>query len=317
MSPNDHRQICVIAITDDKHQRFAFNDTLYQFGFTVVGCYEMVYLDKLPFAKLDKGLLWLIDAPLETKLHAKILACEPFLVLMGFSQAPNLTNLERYQHWQMVLIRQIRKACNLPALPKIKLTRPNRRWRYVLLLGASMGGIPALKDFLANISADLPLTVVVAYHFNSKMIHMLPEMLITHGDWECQVITKNQSLRAGRCLVVPTECQVVFDSTGMVRVLDKAWQAGYQPNISLIMKNMSDVYGDELIAIIFSGMGNDGSQYLSQIAQNHSHLWSQSVQSSSCASQPQAVIDSGFCQFVGSPLELAYKVNHMLGKAIG
>lgn len=312
MKTDDHHQICVIVITDDKNQRFAFEDTLYQFGFTVVGCYGVEYLDGLSFAKLEKGLLWLIDTPLDTALHTQILACRPYLVLMGFNKAPNLGYLDGYQCWQRVLVRQLRKACGLPALPKAKMIRHNRRWRYVLLLGASMGGIPALKDFLAHVDSRLPLTVVVAYHFDGKMIHMLPKTLTAHNDWGCHVITKNQSLRAGQCLIVPTENQVVFDSTGMVRVLDKTWQAGYQPNISLIMKNMSEVYGDELIAIIFSGMGNDGSQDLSQIAQNNSHLWSQSLQSSSCTSQPQAMIQSGFCQFVGSPLELANKVTQLL-----
>ncbi|MDO4897501.1 MAG: chemotaxis protein CheB [Moraxella sp.] len=312
MRPDDHQGIFVMVITDDRNQRFAFDDTLRQFGFTVVGCYGTEQFERVAFAKLDKGLLWLIDTPLEPSLHTKIMACEPKLVLMGFDKAPSLSHLEQYQRWQKVLVRQIRKCCGLPALPKHKWMRHNRRWRYVLLLGASMGGIPALKDFLAHVSADLPLTVVVAYHFDGKMIHMLPKTLTAHNDWDCQVITKNQRLRAGQCLIVPTEHQVVFDSDGRVRLLDTAWQVGYQPNISLILKNMSDVYADEFIGIIFSGMGNDGSHYLSQISQNNSHLWSQSLESSSCTSQPQAMIESGFCQFVGSPLELAYKVNAMV-----
>lgn len=311
MKPKEHGKISVIVITDDKNQRFAFDDTLHQYGFAVVGCYGSGYLGKIPFAKLDKGLLWLIDMPIDTALHTKILACEPSLVLIGFDKAPSLSHLENYQRWQKILIRQLRRACGLPALPKAKMARYNRRWRYVLLLGASMGGIPALKDFLAHVSSDLPLTVVVAYHFDGKMIHTLPKTLTAHTNWACQVITKNQSLRAGRCLIVPTQQKVVFDSTGMVRLLDETWQAGYQPNISLVMKNMSDVYGDELIAIIFSGMGDDGSHDLAQITNNGTHLWSQSIQSSSCASQPQAMITSGFCQFVGSPLELAHKTNEL------
>lgn len=309
----EHHHISVIVITDDRGQRFAFDDTLHQYGFLVVGCYDVTQLDELSFARFDKGLLWLIDAPLETAWQAKILACEPMLVLMGFSQAPSLNNLECYQHWQKSTIRQIRRHCGLPTRsPPDKPIRHNRRWRYVLLLGASMGGIPAIKDFLAQLSADLPLTVVVAYHFDGKMIHMLPKTLSAQNNWVCQVITKNQSLRAGQCLIVPTEHQVVFDSEGRVRVLDEPWQAGYQPNISLILKNMSDVYAEQLISIMFSGMGNDGSKYVCDIAQNNSHLWAQSLESSSCASQPQAMIETGFCQFVGSPLVLARKVNEMI-----
>ena len=70
-------------------------------------------------------------------------------------------------------------------------------------------------------------------------------------------------------------------------------------------------HGSELINIIFSGMGNDGSEYLDLIQDNNSQLWAQDPSLSACPSQPQAIIYSGYCSFVGSPTEFSKKTNRL------
>ena len=74
------------------------------------------------------------------------------------------------------------------------------------------------------------------------------------------------------------------------------------------------VYGSELVSIIFSGMGNDGTQYLDTIQQNNSQLWAQDPNLSTYSSQPQAIVDSGYCQFIGSPEVLAQKLTEYIGE---
>ena len=96
--------------------------------------------------------------------------------------------------------------------------------------------------------------------------------------------------------------------------MEQSWSGEYKPAIGQLLKNTSDVYGNELINIIFSGMGNDGSQYLDLIQDNNSQLWAQDPSLSACASQPQAIIDSGYCGFVGSPKELAKKLTDYIGE---
>ena len=97
-------------------------------------------------------------------------------------------------------------------------------------------------------------------------------------------------------------------------LLEQDWIGEYKPAIGQILKNTSDVYGSELINIIFSGMGNDGSQYLDLIQDNHSQLWVQDPSLSACPSQPQAIIDSGYCDFIGSPADLAKKLTDYISE---
>ncbi|OPH35333.1 Chemotaxis response regulator protein-glutamate methylesterase of group 1 operon [Moraxella lacunata] len=320
--PKNHnfnpKDVKVIVVSDNRSQRFAFDDGLRDVGFDVIGCFSTEQLDVMAKSKLPKDMVWLVDSPLSDSLQALIDTYEPRLVLVGFQEAPNPKHDENYQRWQRSLLRRL---CDSLGVSAIKLlakkshscTRPTTRpWRYVLFLGASMGGPDALKVFLDNLSPELPIAILIGHHFDKEMIHGLPKVLTRNNEWRCRVVGTSQSLQSGLCLVAPIEQQIVCDSEGRVILLDKPWEGEYQPSISQLLKNTSEVYGSELIGIIFSGMGNDGSAHLAQIAQNKSHLWAQSPESSGCPSQPQAMIDSGFCQFVGTPLELAGRITHML-----
>lgn len=61
-------------------------------------------------------------------------------------------------------------------------------------------------------------------------------------------------------------------------------------------------------------MGNDGAQYLDLIQDNDSQLWAQDPSVSTCPSQPQAIVDSGYCGFIGSPVALAQKLTDYIGE---
>ena len=71
------------------------------------------------------------------------------------------------------------------------------------------------------------------------------------------------------------------------------------------MRNCSEAFGNNLITIVFSGMGNDGSDVAATVKKNGSIIWAQTPDSSTCASQPQSMIESNQVTFVGTPKQLA------------
>ena len=309
--------IKVLVVAEDHHQRMAFSDTVRSCGFALIDCVSRAQLQKktaLFEAEID---IWLIDSDYDDDMATVTAASKPAAVLVGFSQAPYLNEAQLYAKWQRKLKRKLAQMLALPVLvhtPVYKSDDTDNDWDYVVFLGASMGGPSAVKEFLDNLSPTLPICILLAHHFNQTMIGTLPRILNRHNEWRCQVITSSQRLRAGQCLIAPIDKQIVCDSTGRVILLDQPWDGEYKPAIGQILKNTSDVYGSELINIIFSGMGDDGSQYLDLIQDNDSQLWAQEPSLSACPSQPQAIIDSGYCDFVGSPVQLAQKLTDYIGE---
>lgn len=307
--------IKMLVVAEDHHQRMAFSDTVRGCGFTLIDCVSRAQLhDK--FERYETPIdIWLIDSDYDDSVAAATAMSQSIGVLVGFSQAPYLNEAKQYAKWQRKLKRKLAQMLLLPALVDTKAYQSDTNdWQYVVFLGASMGGPSAVKEFLDNLSPTLPICILLAHHFNQTMIGTLPRILNRHNDWRCQVITSSQRLQAGQCLIAPIDKQIVCDSTGRIILLAKAWEGDYKPAIGQILKNTSDVYGSELINIIFSGMGNDGAQHLDLIQDNDSQLWAQDPSVSTCPSQPQAIVDSGYCGFIGSPVALAQKLTDYIGE---
>ncbi|WP_114701584.1 chemotaxis protein CheB [Psychrobacter proteolyticus] len=307
--------IKVMVVAEEHRQRMAFSDTVRSCGFTLVGCVSLAQWQEKYDIYNTAVDIWLIDSDYDDSVSTATILSKPAAVLVGFSQAPYLNATQEYAKWQRKLKRKLSQLIGLPFLSAAPVDKnADTDWKYVVFLGASMGGPSAVKEFLDNVPATLPICILLAHHFNHAMISTLPRILNRHNDWQCQIIASSQRLRAGKCLIVPIDKQVVCDSTGRVILLDQDWHGEYKPAIGQLLKNTSDVHGSELINIIFSGMGNDGSQYLDLIQDNNSQLWAQDPSLSACPSQPQAIIDSGYCDFVGSPTDLAKKLTDYIGE---
>lgn len=312
--------VTVMVIAETQQQRLAFSDTVTSLGMTLVHC---ISPDEMTNQHLNaKADIWLVDSQYDNSLYQKLNQADEGqqrnkTILVGFNKAPYLNEIQPYEKWQRKLKRKLANILDLPDLLSTSVySHDTEHWRYVVVLGASMGGPVAVKAFLDHLSAELPITILLAQHFNNNMIDTLPRILNRHNEWGCRVITTSQIMQSGDCLIVPIDQKVVCDSTGRIILTKDSWDGDYKPNIGDLLKNASDAFGDELIGIIFSGMGEDGTQHLSAIQTNDSQLWVQEPQSSTCPSQPQAVIDSGFAQFVGSPKELAEHLSQYVAQAL-
>ncbi len=297
----------VMAIAEAQQQRHAFVDTINACGLDLIDCIpKQVLRDKQLPDKID---LWLIDSLYDQELIDIIESHQADNVLVGFNEAPYSSESNKYAKWQRKLKRKLAETLNMPELVANKIyDKPLRNWSHVVFLGASMGGPTAIKAFLDNLSPELPICILLAHHFSGNMVHTLPKILNRHNDWRCRVIDTTQSLQAGTCLIAPIDYQIVCDSHGRIFLTDELWEGTYRPSINQLLLNTSNVYGEDLIGIIFSGMGNDGSLHLEQVRKNHSRVWAQDPSSCTSPNQPQAVIDSGFCQFFGTPKQLADKL---------
>lgn len=298
-----------VIVSDNRKQRMALSETVQKLGFRLVACLDS---EQLKTDKVISHAVWLVDVDNLGQIESYIGACQPKLVLVGFDTAPDYTSGTLYDKWQRRLARKLSDAFSPKFASDKKAPMSKKPWRYVLFLGASMGGPHAIKAFLDGLSPKLPIAILVAHHFDDKLIYTLPKVLTRQNDWRCQVISTTQSLQAGLCLIVPTDRQVVCDSTGRVILTKQAWAGEYKPNIGAILKNVSEVYGSQLISIIFSGMGNDGSQFAKDIVKNQSQFWAQDPTSADSPSQPQAFIDTGVCQFIGTPKMMSDKLNQLM-----
>lgn len=297
-----------IVVANTQKQRMALGEMVVRLGFELVD--SLTSNDVLTTTKPLLADVWLVDVDdYNHELQNTITATKPEHIITGFDPVPPVASI-RYGRWQRAMERRLADILGLSLL-KLPVLRVETDWRYVVFLGASMGGVEAVKEFLDNLSPNLPVAILLAQHYDEEMIDNLPKIITRHNNWRCRLIQSSQSLQAGVCMIAPVDRQMVCDSTGRVILLPNAWEEGYRPNIGTLLKNACEVFGNQMIGIILSGMGDDGSQYARQLPINQSALWAQDPKTCQSPSQPQAFIDTGICQFIGSPKRLAQRVQRI------
>ena len=300
-----------IVIAESQQQRMAFSDTILAWGMEVVDCISVNQLSQKHFSTYAD--VWLVDTERDFEIiqyleeqidiDAKI---KPKTVLIGFTPSPYINAGQPYEKWQRKLKRKTANSLNRDDLIQHRGKSADvLTWKYVVLLGASMGGPMAVKELLDHLPNNLPLALILAQHFNAETLSTLPRILTRQNNWRCDVIYNTQKLLAGRCLIVPVEKSVVFDSNGRIILQKQGWQGAYQPSISQLLTSCSNAFGNHFMSIIFSGMGDDGSDVATLVKRNGSLIWAQSLESSECQSQPQHMINTGLVDYIASPKQLA------------
>jgi chemosensory pili system protein ChpB (putative protein-glutamate methylesterase) len=177
--------------------------------------------------------------------------------------------------------------------------------RQVWVLGASIGGPQAVKQFISALPADLPVALVLAQHIGSGFVELLAAQLRRVTELEVSAAEDGQTLRHGQLVVAPVEHRMVIVEGGRVELQPISERSVYSPSIDRVMADVAARYGANSGAIVFSGMGNDGVQGSQAIVERGGIVWAQNAASCVISSMADSVRAAGLASHSGTPDELA------------
>ncbi len=175
----------------------------------------------------------------------------------------------------------------------------------VWVLGASIGGPQAVKSFLRSLPANFPAGFILAQHIGVGFVSLLAEQLRQVTDLEVLTAEPGKRLLCGQLLVAPVEKRLVFDEYGYIQFAPITQRTIYSPSIDDVITETSKKYGQNTRAIIFSGMGSDGTRGCQNVVANGGTVWAQEASSCVISSMADSVRDTGIVSATGKPEELA------------
>ena len=181
---------------------------------------------------------------------------------------------------------------------------PNRAKR-VWVLGASIGGPQAVKAFLGRLPEDLPVCFILAQHIGVGFVNLLAEQLSRVTALRVTAPEDDMVLEKGHVVVAPVEKRMNFSERGVISMEKITQRSIYSPSIDDVMTVVARHYGVDANAIIFSGMGNDGTAGCHLIAQKGGMVWAQEAGSCVISSMADSARSAGVVSRSGTPEELA------------
>lgn len=204
-------------------------------------------------------------------------------------------------------------------LPPIKPSqkaeiRANGALKNVWVLGASLGGPLAVREFLSLLPNDLPVAFVLAQHIGASHVDLLAEQLDRITPFRVMVGQTGHVLKHHEVALAPVNERIVIDALNRIVLKQKKEETIYTPSIDFVMEDMAERFGADCGTIVFSGMGNDGERGCRAIADAGGLVWAQDAETCVISSMPDNARKTGNVTFSGTPEALARQlIKHFSG----
>jgi hypothetical protein len=135
----------------------------------------------------------------------------------------------------------------------------------VVVLGASAGGVEALKQIVAGLTAEFAAPLLVGLHVPARHTSDLPSILSRAGVLPARHPVDGERLHAGHIYIAPPGHDLMIVGY-CAAVQPCAAQARFRPSLDALFQSAAHHHGPRSIGIVLSGALDDGTVGLRSIA---------------------------------------------------
>src|ERR1700694_2273448 len=188
---------------------------------------------------------------------------------------------------------------------KLQPVAPTR----IIAIGVSTGGPNALQYLFSQLPVEFSGSILVVQHMPDGFTELFAKRL----DESCPIRVKEAQsgdlLVAGRALICPgnRHMKVKKLPLGNVALLsDEAHVNGHRPSVDILFRSVAEVFGTQAMAVLMTGMGEDGAVGLGEVRSAGGYTVAQSQQTCVVFGMPKAAIERGYAMRVADLQDLPH-----------
>jgi two-component system response regulator WspF len=163
----------------------------------------------------------------------------------------------------------------------------------VLALGTSTGGPQALSQVLGALPARCAAAVLVVQHIAAEFTPSLATWLQGWVALPVRVARAGDEPKAGEILLACTDDHLVLQPNRRLAYVAEPVDYPYRPSVDVLFGSLAAHWGRPGVAVLLTGMGNDGARGLAQLRQ--AGWWTLAQDEASCVvyGMPKAAAQLG------------------------
>ena len=135
----------------------------------------------------------------------------------------------------------------------------------LVAIGASWGGLAAIKRVLAPLPAGFGAAIVIAQHRQRCADGRLAELLDGHCALDVREAEDKQTLQAGIVLLAPPDYHLLVEPGAVALSVDEPVLFS-RPSIDVLLHSAADAYGERAAGVVLTGANADGASGLARLA---------------------------------------------------
>lgn len=130
---------------------------------------------------------------------------------------------------------------------------------YLIVIGTSAGGMPALTTLVAQLPATLPAAVLVVQHLAPDSTgEPLVGRLSSHTALRCQLAHNGDHLHAGHLYLAPPDRHLLVKDNHLL-VTKGPRENNYRPAADALFRSAAVAYGPNVVGVVLTGLLHDGT----------------------------------------------------------
>ncbi len=187
----------------------------------------------------------------------------------------------------------------------------------VLAIGVSTGGPNALAELLPLLAANFPVPILIVQHMPPLFTKLLAKRIATVTEKPTREGENGAALSAGGIWLAPGGFHMEVERNGhgsRLRIHEEPPENSCRPAVDVLFRSVAKVYGPRALAVVLTGMGQDGLIGSRHIREAGGRVLAQDEASSVVWGMPGAVAQAGLAHKT-LPLDgLAAEINRLAGQ---
>jgi len=184
--------------------------------------------------------------------------------------------------------------------------------RDIVVIGASMGGLEALKNIVPSLPEDLPAAIFIVLHTSEDSPGVLPDLLNRISNLPVLYAANNMAVRPGRIYIARPGQHLSLEKDVM-KLSAGPKENRHRPAIDVLFRSAAASYGEQVIGVVLSGNLDDGSAGLRDIKLRGGMCIVQDPERALAASMPVNAIEAAQPEFVLPVEQIADKIVTLVG----
>jgi len=187
----------------------------------------------------------------------------------------------------------MRRAPRAPrAQPRERLHRAPGK---IVVIGASTGGVEALKIVLMGLPTDCPPTLITQ-HMPPRFTSAFAERLNRECPMTVSQAVHDEVIEPGHVYIAPGSHHLELVRSGgrnICRLSDAPPISGHRPSVDVLFRSAARAVGKSAVGVILTGMGKDGAEGLLELRQAGGLTVGQNEETSLIYGMPRVAFERG------------------------
>ncbi|MCF6303269.1 MAG: chemotaxis response regulator protein-glutamate methylesterase, partial [Devosiaceae bacterium] len=165
----------------------------------------------------------------------------------------------------------------------------------LIAIGASTGGVDAIRNVLSRLPMNCP-PIVVTQHMPANFTSRFAERLNQQVALNVVEASDRMVLENGHVYIARGGFQMRLENTLnqlKCRIFEGELVSGHRPSVDVLFTSVAKVVGDKAVGAILTGMGKDGAQGLKKMKQSGAYTVGQNKDSALVYGMPRVAAEIG------------------------